>query len=417
MPRYSNSTDFNLTTQQIIKSALRKIKVIGEDETPNASVMNDAREQLNLMLNGWRTEKICLWLNREFTLFLKNAGQLYRLGANGENATEFFYETTLSGDEDEDQSTLSITSNQADTDGICRSQAVAGADNLIINGEAASGGIAYSPIARKVCVLSSAGETDVVFTITGTDAYGETKSHTVTVSGVADLPYSITSELKTVTSVAAGGACAGNITVGFWGMQVSDYIGVELDDNTMYWDIIKTAAPQTQQVTVYGSLPSDATSGNKVYVYKTKLPRPLSIENARFVISDSNQRPLNRLDSVDDYKRIVNKSSTGEANSFVYDPLVDNGLFYVWPTAGRVDRTIQGEASIPIFDADNNVQNIEVPREYLNAIVFNLALELSTEYQGAVVDAITIGRAQELKKYLRENNTGSNGFRFVPRKR
>lgn len=61
MPVLASSTDgysISTTAAKIIKSALRKIKVIDPGEEPSAEEMRDALEGLNDMLDSWNTEKL-----------------------------------------------------------------------------------------------------------------------------------------------------------------------------------------------------------------------------------------------------------------------------------------------------------------------------------------------------------------------
>ena len=53
----SGTSDFNRTTIQIIKSALRKIGVLGEGETPSAEQEQTAREALNLLVKQWQADR------------------------------------------------------------------------------------------------------------------------------------------------------------------------------------------------------------------------------------------------------------------------------------------------------------------------------------------------------------------------
>lgn len=50
----SSSVDYNRTARQLITFALRKIRVIGEGQTPSASQAADAQEVLNLILKDWQ---------------------------------------------------------------------------------------------------------------------------------------------------------------------------------------------------------------------------------------------------------------------------------------------------------------------------------------------------------------------------
>lgn len=65
----SGSIDFSLNARQVIKAALKKIRVIAEGEDPTATQAADATEALNLMLKGWQKHS-SLWRMTEGTVTL-----------------------------------------------------------------------------------------------------------------------------------------------------------------------------------------------------------------------------------------------------------------------------------------------------------------------------------------------------------
>lgn len=99
-----------------------------------------------------------------------------------------------------------------DPDSVATSQSAAGAESLTIDGALASGGVATLPEAQPIRITSAADDSGVVFTITGTDADGNTVNEDVT--GANASTADSTNFFKTVTGVATDGATAGNVTVG-----------------------------------------------------------------------------------------------------------------------------------------------------------------------------------------------------------
>lgn len=57
----SGSIDYNLNARQLCTYALKKIRIIGQGETPSAEDMADALEELNVMLKGWQLSGPNLW--------------------------------------------------------------------------------------------------------------------------------------------------------------------------------------------------------------------------------------------------------------------------------------------------------------------------------------------------------------------
>ena len=96
-----------------------------------------------------------------------------------------------------------------------------------------------------------------------------------------------------------------------------------------------------------------------------------------------------------EYKQYPNKSSTGTPVAFLYevskgytsdDPY---GTISFWPTPSTTfddNNTIIIGYSAAIEDFDASSDNLDMPQEYINAIVHKLSYELSHEYGSAYVD-------------------------------
>lgn len=72
----SGSTDFTLTSRDIIKHALLVLRVIASGEDPSAAEADDARTALNLMLKTWGTNGL-MTLKAEASLVLVASQQSY----------------------------------------------------------------------------------------------------------------------------------------------------------------------------------------------------------------------------------------------------------------------------------------------------------------------------------------------------
>jgi hypothetical protein len=57
----SNSFNFELNRDQVIKGALRLLGVISQGQTPDADQINDAAEALNVLVKAWAAEGLPLW--------------------------------------------------------------------------------------------------------------------------------------------------------------------------------------------------------------------------------------------------------------------------------------------------------------------------------------------------------------------
>jgi hypothetical protein len=75
----SNSTDFNVTRNELIAGALRICGVIAPGETPTAAMYTGGSEALNMIAKAWQSDGMPLWVMREYTLTLTNATSEYTI--------------------------------------------------------------------------------------------------------------------------------------------------------------------------------------------------------------------------------------------------------------------------------------------------------------------------------------------------
>lgn len=124
-----------------------------------------------------------------------------------------------------------------DSTAVCALQSKAGAGDLTINGTFASGGIATFLQKRIVSVYSSGNDTGVTFTIYGTNETGASINETVT--GTNGSHVDTTDFFATITRVAASGATAGNVTVGY---QTRAAFGSRLESLQLWSDLDNAAS-------------------------------------------------------------------------------------------------------------------------------------------------------------------------------
>ena len=80
------STNYSITRDQIILSALRKLGVVGPADTSStidSNIVTNCAQALNLMIKQWMTEGIKLWTVTEYTLPLVASQTVYTIGPTG----------------------------------------------------------------------------------------------------------------------------------------------------------------------------------------------------------------------------------------------------------------------------------------------------------------------------------------------
>jgi hypothetical protein len=107
----SGVSNFNYTTSQIIRRALRLCGAIQAGETPGAQVYTDTLDALNAMVKELDATGIHVWCETEGILYLQPKQIQYGLGGSAtDNATQSSIQTTLSAAVASGATTLPLTS-------------------------------------------------------------------------------------------------------------------------------------------------------------------------------------------------------------------------------------------------------------------------------------------------------------------
>ena len=175
------------------------------------------------------------------------------------------------------------------------------------------------------------------------------------------------------------------------GMIVGDQIGVELDDKTRHWTTILTV-DSSIQVTLSAGLPSAAKSGSSIYTFTNLIQRPQRILSCRRkTFGQDNEIPVLSW-SRDEYFNQVNKLSQGTVVNCYYSPQLNDGRLYVWQTASSVNDLLRFTFERPIQDLDIGDDNLDIPVEWLEAVIYGLAFRLADDYNVPFAKADRIGQ-------------------------
>jgi hypothetical protein len=93
----------------------------------------------------------------------------------------------------------------------------------------------------------------------------------------------------------------------------------------------------------------------------------------------SNDLPMNRL-SREEYRALPNKTTQGYPTQFYYDRQRTGGTLYVWPAPDATAGTLKFTYRRIIMDMDAGANNIDLPQEWHDAIVYGLAYRLVGPY-------------------------------------
>lgn len=159
-------------------------------------------------------------------------------------------------------------------------------------------------------------------------------------------------------------------------------LGITLASGYIQWATVTSVVGTT--IGLDDPLDDAVMQGAYVYSASPNITRPLRIPAARRWNSTSNiDTPLLNISRLD-YFALPNKSILGTVNSFFYDPrggANDTGQLYLWPTPSSVtNNNIKFTWYRPIQDFDTVQNTADLPQEWINTLVWNLAAEMAPEY-------------------------------------
>lgn len=114
----SGSWTYSINRNELITAALRVVRIIGKDQTPDASHISTGAEALNMLVKQFQGPIDAAfgrkaWTRQRVTLFLAKGQQRYLIGpaSTDARATTRYGRTTISANEASGQTVLSVTSN------------------------------------------------------------------------------------------------------------------------------------------------------------------------------------------------------------------------------------------------------------------------------------------------------------------
>lgn len=163
------------------------------------------------------------------------------------------------------------------------------------------------------------------------------------------------------------------------GFSNGDNIGIVVDDGTTHWTTIN-GVPAGSSIVLTTGLDDSATAGLNVWGYTSRLIKPLRVPSARRLNWASNlETPMLAMSRMD-YMNLPNKAATGTPTQFFYTPQRDVGYMYIWPVCTSSTDAIRFTWYRPIQDFDAAADTADLPQEWISTLIFNLAVEMASEY-------------------------------------
>ena len=193
-----------------------------------------------------------------------------------------------------------------------------------------------------------------------------------------------------VASPVSGGATSITVTntVAPNGVAVAsgNYFGVVLDSGVAFWTTVN-GAPVGNVITLANAIPAgqSASAQNNAFAYATKIVRPLRVPRSRQIYYQNGQSSGPRLTpmtvmSRKQYMDLPQPLTPGISTQFFYTPQLVSGEFYAWPNPQNANFGARLTWYRPLMDLTTPANTADIPQEWLNGLMWNLALEMGPEF-------------------------------------
>ena len=184
----------------------------------------------------------------------------------------------------------------------------------------------------------------------------------------------------TKTALAAAAATsATSLTVdSITGISSGDNIGIILDDGSLHWTTVN-GAPSGTTVVITTGLANAAAIDNTIFVYTSKIQRPLKMLDIFRRDSSDIDIPL-KISTLNEYSEQSDKTTDATPLIATYDPQLTNGKLYIWPQPDDLDFTIHFYHHRPFEIFSAVTDTADFPSEWYLALVYGLADVLADTY-------------------------------------
>jgi hypothetical protein len=191
----------------------------------------------------------------------------------------------------------------------------------------------------------------------------------------------VTSKYYKANLIAAASAGAAFISVDdVSNIQLGDEMGVMLDTNGLFWSTVDSIVSNDVYFGGGDVLPSSAASGKIIYNYRLRVEQPFNVWSAQRRTESEEDIPMNYL-SFEEYQQQPSKRAPSIPVSYNYDRQRDSAVIRLWPAPQTAKLIILLTIYRKIQDYDVNSNTSDLPQEWEDAIVFNLAERLSFKYR------------------------------------
>ena len=183
-------------------------------------------------------------------------------------------------------------------------------------------------------------------------------------------------------------------------------IGIVLDDNTLFWSTISSFVTN-DTVTIGDALTGAAASGNVVYHYPDTFKPVARLATGRQAVrrreSEGYEVPINNL-SREDYQNLPNKNQNGTVIQTYYSRLQPTGTMFCWNAPVSAEPLLRFSYERRIQIMDESTDTFDLPEQWYEAVVYNLAERLIPKY------SCTPDRAMLIRDMAKSSLDNALGF-------
>lgn len=424
----TSSTIYSRTAIDIIKRALRLIRVIDAELPIQAQDRENGFDALNGFVKYLQTEGFNLWRETEAFIPLVVGQQSYLLGPEGDHAfdADDFINTTLSSAAVTNDVLLSLTSTegmlaapdilksdptQSTQDWTANNGTIAVVSSALLLTNVTQASVDYSLVTTvgKTYILKAdytrGTESGADFEMRDID--GQIISLSLTADGQVRMEF-VARQKETIfrfTNASSTVDLTNSVSkLNYIDKSAGDRIGIFLTDKSLQWTNILYLSP----FEIATGLTSDAASGNLIYTYTDLIPRPMSIINLRYRDSlHFNDTPTTEWSRVRYFEQ-PDKVSQGTVTKWYYSPQLSDGRLYVWQPASSNAALLPFTYIRPFDVSEDNADKPDFPSEWFDLLAFGTAKKLIAEYDvpEKVIMKVEAEHAELLEQALGFDNDG-----------
>lgn len=165
------------------------------------------------------------------------------------------------------------------------------------------------------------------------------------------------------------------------GMSVNDYIGVVLDDLSLFWTTISAVNSSTiVTLTTYPAL--NISNNAYVYSFTNRITKPMRVLDARWVTgidsgvtNTKTELMLNPM-PYETYMHMTSKETNGATRQYTFNPERDRGVMFLWPRPNDCTYRVEFTYERILEDLDTATDDFDFPNEWQETLIYNLAVRI-----------------------------------------